>query len=83
MLLEACAITAPFEGEKLSFRLFFPRAGVCKLLKMATERKSIRTQLTVGEVYLRAIDDWRRRQPVIPSRSEAIRRLIRLGIAHE
>ena len=27
-----------------------------------------------------AIDDWRRRQPSIPSRSEAIRALIRLGL---
>lgn len=36
------------------------------------------TSLTADE--LRAIDDWRRKQPTIPSRSEAIRRLVAAGL---
>jgi metal-responsive CopG/Arc/MetJ family transcriptional regulator len=36
------------------------------------------TKLLVGfdDSLLRSIDDWRRKQPDLPSRSEAIRRLI-------
>lgn len=36
--------------------------------------------VVIGEDELAAIEDWRRRQPVIPSRSEAIRRLIAKGL---
>ena len=32
---------------------------------------------------LKEIDDWRRRQDELPSRSEAVRRLIALGLAIE
>lgn len=35
-----------------------------------------RLQLVIGRSQVRAIDEWRRRQPDLPSRSEAIRRLI-------
>lgn len=38
----------------------------------------VMTSLTADE--LRAIDDWRRKQPTIPSRSEAIRRLVAAGL---
>jgi len=33
------------------------------------------------EPALTAIDDWRRRQPDLPARGEAIRRLVELGLA--
>jgi len=37
-------------------------------------------QMRSSEEFLRRIDDWRREQTDIPSRSEAIRRLIELGL---
>jgi hypothetical protein len=38
-------------------------------------------QMRASEEFFRQIDQWRREQPDIPSRSEAIRRLIELGLA--
>jgi len=32
--------------------------------------------MRVTEEFLRTIDDWRRKQPDLPSRAEAIRRLV-------
>jgi metal-responsive CopG/Arc/MetJ family transcriptional regulator len=40
------------------------------------ERLDQRIQLVIGRGLVRQIDDWRRRQPDLPSRSEAIRRMI-------
>lgn len=40
-------------------------------------------QMRVSDEFLRAIDDWRRDQDDIPSRAEAIRRLIHIGITAE
>ncbi len=37
-------------------------------------------QMRVSEEFLRQIDEWRRQQPDLPSRSEAIRRLVQLGL---
>lgn len=37
-------------------------------------------QMRSSEEFLRRIDDWRREQTDIPSRAEAIRRLIELGL---
>ena len=37
-------------------------------------------QMRVSEDFLRRIDDWRRRQPDILARAEAIRRLIDQGL---
>ena len=33
-------------------------------------------QMRVSEEFLRMVDDWRRRQKDLPSRAEAIRRLV-------
>jgi hypothetical protein len=38
-------------------------------------------QMRVTKRFLRTIDDWRRKEPDIPPRAEAIRRLVELGIA--
>jgi hypothetical protein len=38
-------------------------------------------QMRVTKRFLTAIDDWRRKEPDIPPRAEAIRRLVELGIA--
>ena len=42
--------------------------------------KGERIIFAISKPDIAAIDDWRRRQLAIPSRSEAIRALIRLGL---
>jgi metal-responsive CopG/Arc/MetJ family transcriptional regulator len=37
-------------------------------------------QMRVGEDFLHRLDEWRRAQPDLPGRSEAIRRLVTEGI---
>jgi hypothetical protein len=37
-------------------------------------------QMRVSEHFLGMVDDWRRSQPDLPSRAEAIRRLVELAI---
>jgi hypothetical protein len=37
-------------------------------------------QMRVSEEFLRTVDDWRRRQKDLPSRAEAIRRLVELAV---
>lgn len=44
------------------------------------EKKDHAFQMRVSTEFLRTIDDWRRVQPDLPSRAEAIRRLIELGL---
>ena len=39
-----------------------------------------RVQIVAPDDWIRRVDEWRRQQPVIPSRSEAIRRLADAGI---
>lgn len=42
-----------------------------------------RIQLVASATFGKDVDDWRRRQADLPSRSEAIRRLVYLGLEHE
>lgn len=37
-------------------------------------------QMRASQEWLRMIDDWRRAQPDLPSRAEAIRRLVEKGL---
>jgi hypothetical protein len=37
-------------------------------------------QMRATEDWLRRLDDWRRAQIIIPSRAEAIRRLVEVGL---
>lgn len=37
--------------------------------------------MRVSEDFLRLLDDWRRKQADLPSRAEAVRRLVERGIA--
>lgn len=39
-----------------------------------------RMQLVVSDEFIARIDDWRRKQTDIPSRSEAVRRLVEKGL---
>jgi hypothetical protein len=45
-------------------------------VRSSTEPLDQRLQLVISKGQIRAIDEWRRQQPDLPSRSEAIRRLI-------
>jgi hypothetical protein len=38
-------------------------------------------QMRASKEFLEKLDDWRRLQPDLPSRAEAIRRLVALGLA--
>jgi len=37
--------------------------------------------MRAGEVFLKSVVDWRRLQPDLPNRSDAIRRLVEAGLA--
>jgi metal-responsive CopG/Arc/MetJ family transcriptional regulator len=45
------------------------------------EEKSERFEMRVPSSFLKAIDDWRRKQEDIPSRAAAIRRLVEQALA--
>lgn len=47
---------------------------------MASPLKSTRFILSVSPDWLDTVDEWRRQQPDIPSRAEAVRRLVDLGL---
>lgn len=49
---------------------------------MADELKSERFILAIEPSLIRQIDEWRRAQPDLPSRAEAIRRLVRMSLAN-
>ena len=40
-------------------------------------------QMRVSESFLRMVDDWRRGQIDVPSRAEAIRRMVELAVSAE
>jgi hypothetical protein len=48
-----------------------------------TEPKDQHVPVMMSASELREINDWRRRQDELPSRSEAVRRLIALGLAND
>jgi hypothetical protein len=49
-------------------------------LDVMSEKKDQRIPVMMSEDEVDAIDEWRRRHPDLPSRSEAIRRLVALGL---
>jgi hypothetical protein len=48
---------------------------------MAKERKDRRVDFMMSPSEVRAVDEWRATQEGVPGRSEALRRLVRLGLA--
>jgi hypothetical protein len=48
--------------------------------EMADELKDLRIPVMMSTAEVAAIDAWRRSQPDLPNRSEAIRRLLELGL---
>lgn len=47
------------------------------------ELKNIRLQMVISQSEKDEIDHWRSKQPDLPSRSEAIRRLVAIGISSQ
>ena len=47
---------------------------------MANELKDLRVPVMIAATEVAAIDAWRRKQEDLPSRSEAIRRFVELGL---
>ncbi|MCG8503268.1 MAG: hypothetical protein MI755_01565 [Sphingomonadales bacterium] len=47
------------------------------------EKKSFRLNMVISPSQIEAIDDWRREQEDLPSRSEAIRRLVAIALESE
>jgi hypothetical protein len=45
--------------------------------------KTERIELRASEGFLKSLDEWRRRQPDLPSRSSAIRQLVEEALASE
>ena len=46
---------------------------------MALEKQK-RFEMRADDAFLKAVDDWRRKQADLPGRAEAIRRLVELGL---
>jgi len=47
---------------------------------MVGELLSVRFEMRATDSWIEAVDHWRRQQPDIPSRAEAIRRLVDKGL---
>ncbi len=47
---------------------------------MTDDKRNQRIPVMMSSEEVAAIDEWRRKHPNLPSRSEAIRRLIELGL---
>lgn len=47
------------------------------------EKLDQRIQLVASQEFSKTVDDWRREQSDLPSRSEAIRRLVQLGLRYQ
>jgi metal-responsive CopG/Arc/MetJ family transcriptional regulator len=45
-----------------------------------TERQTERFNMKASPEFLARLDQWRRKQPDLPNRSEAIRRLVEAGM---
>jgi hypothetical protein len=52
----------------------------CNYTDYMADEKSRPFQMRVSDEWLTLIDDWRRTQPDLPARAEAIRRLVQLGM---
>jgi len=50
------------------------------MVRPTDDPKGTTLQMRVSAAYLKSIDEWRRKQPDLPSRSEAIRRLTAIGL---
>jgi hypothetical protein len=83
LLPSAAASTAPLSYQKSLPRLLPVQAGFffdrCPMLLDSDCMKDQRIPVMMSADDVAAIDEWRRKQADLPSRSEAIRRLVELG----
>jgi hypothetical protein len=56
---------------------------MAKKIRPPDDQRSGRFQMRVSPNFLKAVDDWRRKQSDIPSRNEAIMRLVERSLAAE
>ena len=47
---------------------------------MTDDEQTERLQMRVSKEFIQTVDAWRRKQEDLPGRSEAIRRLVELGL---
>lgn len=47
---------------------------------MADDPLAVRFEMRANQKWIEAVDAWRAQQPGIPSRAEAIRRLVDMGL---
>jgi hypothetical protein len=64
----------------INFTVQYVIYDVRTLRSRPMEEKTERFEMRVPASFLKTIDDWRRRQPELPSRAEAIRRLVEIGL---
>lgn len=57
-------------------------ANLCYLLRMADEKKDQRIPIMMSLSEVEQVDQWRAKQPGLPSRAEAIRRLVQTALNH-
>ena len=50
------------------------------MVRPTDDKKETTLQMRVSAAYLKSIDEWRRKQTDLPSRSEAIRRLTAIAL---
>ena len=52
------------------------------MIGIPMERKIRVFQMRATDEWLQNLDEWRRQQPDLPTRAEAIRRLVETALAH-
>jgi hypothetical protein len=50
------------------------------MIRPTDDPKDSTLQMRVSKAFLKSIDEWRRRQPDLPSRAESIRRLCEIAL---
>jgi len=51
-----------------------------EMARPTEDPKDATLQMRVSQSFLKTIDSWRRKQEDLPSRAEAIRRLVEIGL---
>ena len=57
-----------------------PTVNGCYVSDMKQEALPVRFEMRASDQWIKAVDDWRRQQPDLPSRAEAIRRLVEAAL---
>jgi hypothetical protein len=76
------AVPCPLAAKAAMTQAWQGRCRGPYLLSMCwrTSRAADRFDMRVDPAWMKRIDDWRRKQDDLPSRAEAIRRLVDLGL---